>query len=81
MTERFNAPYRRRFPDPDQWPSNNGSFASRAAEVTRQRINELSWEMAGQQVADEIEQVLAGDVPMPPSHRPARRLRRGDPGE
>ena len=76
MTSPFNArPYRRRFPNPNEWPSNSGRFASWALEMTRQRVNELSWAEAGEHVADEIEQVLAGEAPMPPRHR------RGEPGE
>jgi hypothetical protein len=63
--------YRRRLPDPELWPSNTGSFCPDAAvEATRVRVNELSWELAGEQLAEEIEGVLAG-----------RRMRRGDPGE
>lgn len=81
MTGPMNSPYRRRFPDPRQWPSNRAPYASWAAEVTRRRVNKLSWEMVGEQVAEEIEAVLAGDAPMPPPSRPVRRPRRGDPGE
>ncbi|GIM90350.1 hypothetical protein [Paractinoplanes toevensis] len=76
-----NGPYHRRYPDPHEWASNGGSFGSWAAEMTRVRVNELSWEAAGEQVAEEIEHVLAGDAPMPPPCEPKRRMRRGEPGE
>ncbi len=61
--------YRRRLPNPEQWESNN-EFADAAVEQTRLRVNEMSWEWAGQELAAEIEAVL-----------PQRRMRRGDPGE
>ncbi|GAA0527093.1 hypothetical protein GCM10010172_04520 [Paractinoplanes ferrugineus] len=76
-----NDPYRRRFPDPHVWASNGATFGDWAVEMTRQRVNELSWETAGQQLGEEIEQVLAGEAPMPPSVPVRRRMRRGEPGE
>lgn len=75
----MNGPYRRRLTDPTAWPSNQ-RFAQYAVERTRQRVNDLSWELAGHQLADEIEQELqtarrAVDL----DQRRARRA--GDPGE
>ena len=77
MTDPYNAPYRRRFPDPRSWASNE-AFGRFAEEATRRRVNELSWSLAGEDLAAEIEQVLQGG-PMPPSTGlPQRRRRRGD---
>lgn len=76
MTGPQNSPYRRRLPDPAGWPSN--VFSRYAAEATRRRVNELSWSLAGEDLAGEIEQVLSGAQLMPPQRRP---MRLGEPGE
>jgi len=85
VTGPLNNPYERRFPDPQTWPSNQRRFADAAVEQTRERVNELSWEIEGDNLAAEIEQVLSGARPMPdslPGQLPQRRrLRPGDPGE
>ncbi len=62
--------YRRRMPNPEQWPSNNQAFTDAAVEATRRQVNELSWDLAGEQLAAEIEASL-----------PKVRMRRCDPGE
>lgn len=56
--------------DPRAWPSSFGRYAS---EQTRLRVNELSWHLAGEQLAKEIETALqVGE---------ARTPRVGEPGE
>jgi hypothetical protein len=72
----MNNRYQRRFTDPATWPSNEAPFADHAVEVTRKRINELSWALAGDNLADEIERaLLAATAPR------ERRVRAGEPGE
>ena len=75
MTDPYNAPYRRRFPNPWDWPSNN-TFGRYAEEATRRRVNELSWEIAGADLADEVASYLQLREPLP-----GREPRAGDPGE
>lgn len=69
--------YERQMNDPRAWPSNFGRYA---ADQTRQRVNELSWELAAEQLAKEIETVLQGGRQSGPAPR-ERRPRVGDPGE
>ncbi len=56
--------------DTQAWPSSNHELADRAVEATRLRVNEMSWEWAGNELAAESEAVL-----------PKTRMRMGDPGE
>jgi hypothetical protein len=53
-------PYRRRFPDPRQWPS-NVVYGLYAEVKTEAAVNELSWGWAGLQVADEASRFLAAE--------------------
>ncbi|MET0417484.1 MAG: hypothetical protein ABW022_15840 [Actinoplanes sp.] len=77
-----NDRYVRRLSDPSRWPSNR-AFADRAVEQTRQRVNELSWEFAGLQVAGEAEKFLAAQAAREERWRLAQSkdFGRGDPGE
>lgn len=52
-----NAPYERRFPNPEQWPS-RVVFGLYAEVVTEKTVNQMSWEWAGHQVADEVSAFL-----------------------
>lgn len=82
MSEPFNAPYRRRFNNPAGWESNY-KFADWAVERTRERINELSWEFARHQVADEVSAFLRAEDAREQRRRAAQAdgLVGGEPGE
>lgn len=82
MTGPNNDRYRRRFTGPEQWPS-NGAFADRAVEDTRRRVNELSWALAGEQVADEAARFLRAHAARELRRRTARSegWQAGEPGE
>jgi hypothetical protein len=79
VTGEHNAPYRRRFPDPRDWPSNRPG----PSEQPQQRVNELSWWLAGEQVADEFTPLLRAEAARLERMRAAQELGRspGDPGE
>lgn len=51
----MNGRYQRRFRRPEDWPSNNyRGFTDDAVAQTYAKVNELSWKLAGDQLADEI---------------------------
>lgn len=82
MTGPLNGRYQRRFQDPRQWPS-AVVFGLYAEVKTEAAVNELSWEWAGHQVADEVSAFLNAE-----EARQERRLRaraegwrQGEPGE
>lgn len=81
MNEPPNSRYERRFPDPEKWPSNR--IASRAVEETRRSVNELSWALAGEQVADEVSRFLKAEWGRQERQRAAQADGRwaGEPGE
>jgi hypothetical protein len=77
-----NDPYRRRFQDPRQWPS--GLVYGLYAEVkTEKAVNELSWEWAGNEVADEASRFLKAEQARQERRRTAQAegWRAREPGE
>jgi hypothetical protein len=82
MTEHFNAPYRRRFPNPEQWTSNE-VFGLYAEVKTEKAVNELSWEFARHQVADEVSAFLRAQDAREQRRRAAQAegFVGGEPGE
>ncbi|MGX6605591.1 hypothetical protein ACWKSP_26185 [Micromonosporaceae bacterium Da 78-11] len=80
MNQPYNDRYERRFTDPNTWPSN--AFGHHAVEATRRRVNELSWELAGNQVAGEASAFLKAEQARRDRQQAAQGVERsGDPGE
>ncbi len=78
MTGPFNDRRNSRWSDLDARRPENVPFAQWVEDQSR-RSNEANGQwMDGHALVSEIEQVLAGDRPMPPR---SRRRRAGDPGE
>lgn len=77
-----NDRYRRRFPDPKDWPS-NAPYGLYAEIRTQERVNELSWQMAAEQVADEATALLKAEVARQERRRAvtAEGFEQGWPGE
>jgi hypothetical protein len=74
--------YHRRYPNPEQWPSS--VVYSLYAEVKAEHaVNELSWELAQHQVADEASAFLKATADRLERRRKARLegWRQGEPGE
>lgn len=80
-TPNNGARYDRRLTDPLLWPSSR--FGRRAEEETRRRVNELSWSLAGEQVAAEALAYLGAQSAREERRRAARDegWRVGEPGE
>lgn len=83
MTGPLNAPYERRFQDPAKWPSNRAGFADRAVRETYRNANELSWSLAGEQVAEQASAFLTAETARQERLRVARAegWQAGEPGE